>query len=435
MSPSFVLDPVSSPAVAVVPASPSAAALATPAVLLLLFNRPDTTRAVFAAIRQAQPARLYVAADGPRPNRPADIAACAAARAEVASIDWPCQVQTLFQDRNLNCGVGPVTAINWFFSQEEEGIILEDDCVPTPDFFRFCAELLARYRYDARVLHIGGYNSEAAARHTPAPEADSYYFSTHVSSWGWATWRRAWQHYRFDMMGFEDLCAQGHLRKYYGSRAEAYFWRRRFEQVRQAPAPPDVWDFQWHFTVAAHAGLAIMPAVNLVGNIGFGSQATHTLDADDDQAAVPTASLPTVLRHPAVLRDWRRDRQRFRDFVASRVFAKARRLLKRVARRLLLLPALLAVAGVFNHPIHKVHHVVWHPRVVRLRFRSGRSKRGGDDFLLPKGCFRENQQCGLNYIDKNINFNNKIDYVYASFLKRHGEEGRPAYHPGQVLST
>ena len=336
MSPSFVPERVVSPMSVFAPLSPpvSAAALATPAVLLLLFNRPDTTRAVFAAIRQAQPARLYVAADGPRPGHPADVAACAAARAEVARIDWPCQVHTLFQDRNLNCGVGPVTAINWFFSQEEEGIVLEDDCVPAPDFFRFCAELLARYRFDARVLHIGGYNSEAAARHAPAPGADSYYFSTHVSSWGWATWRRAWQHYRFEMTGFEDLCAQGRLRKYYGSRAEAYLWRRRFEQVRQAPSPPDVWDFQWHFTVAAQAGLAIMPAVNLVGNIGFGTHATHTLDADDDQAAMPTASLPAVLRHPAVHRNRQRDRQRFRDFVASRLAANARRLLKRIARLL-----------------------------------------------------------------------------------------------------
>jgi hypothetical protein len=317
--------------------APVASGPPTPAILLLLFNRPDTTRIVFEAIRRARPARLYLAADGPRPGHPTDAATCAAARAEVAHIDWPCQVRTLFQTGNLNCGVGPHTAISWFFSQEEEGIILEDDCVASPDFFRFCGELLARYRHDTRVLHIGGYNSEPAARRPPLPGADSYYFSGNVSTWGWATWRRAWQLYDFEMAGFAAPHHQHALRAHYSSWLEGYFWRRRFDTVRHAPAPPDVWDFQWHFAVAAHGGLAILPAVNLVGNIGFGAHATHTHDADDDLAAVPIAALPAQLGHPAaVRRNWARDRQYFRGFVAGRVAAKARRLLQSLAQ---LLPA------------------------------------------------------------------------------------------------
>ncbi|WP_210114478.1 nucleotide-diphospho-sugar transferase [Hymenobacter elongatus] len=309
---------------------PNASAPATPAVLLLLFNRADTTRAVFETIRQARPARLYLAADGPRPGHPTDAATCAAARAEVAHVDWPCQVHTLFQTRNLNCGVGPATAISWFFSHEEEGIILEDDCVAAPDFFRFCAELLARYRHDARVLHIGGNNFGSEARQPLLPGADSYYFSGQVNSWGWASWRRAWRLFDFELTHFETLRTQGVLRKHYGGWLEEQYWLRQFAAVRRAPAPPDVWDYQWHFAVAAHAGLTIVPAVNLVGNIGFGHYGTHTHDAADDFAAVPTAALPLPLQHPvAVQRDCPRDQRRFREFLAGRVAAKARRLLRR----------------------------------------------------------------------------------------------------------
>ncbi|TGE25093.1 nucleotide-diphospho-sugar transferase [Hymenobacter aquaticus] len=305
------------------------AAPATPAVLLLLFNRAETTREVFAAIRRARPARLYLAADGPRPGHPTDAATCAAARAEVARVDWPCEVHTLFQTRNLNCGVGPATAITWFFSQEEEGIILEDDCVPSPDFFRFCAELLTRYRHEARVLHIGGNNFGSEARQPLAPGAESYYFSGQVNSWGWATWRRAWRLYDFDMARFDALGPQGRLRPHYSSWLEERYWRRQFAAVRGAAIPPDVWDYQWHFTVAAHDGLAIMPAVNLVGNIGFGQHATHTHDAADDFAAVATGVLPTPLCHPAaVRRHWPRDRQRFREFLTGRLLAKIRRLVR-----------------------------------------------------------------------------------------------------------
>ena len=306
-----------------------ASAPATPAVLLLLFNRPETTRVVFETIRQARPARLYLAADGPRPGHPTDAANCAAARAEVARVDWPCEVHHLFQARNLNCGVGPVTAINWFFSQEEEGIILEDDCVAVPDFFRFCAELLARYRHHGRVLHIGGNNFGSEARQPLVPGAESYYLSGQVNSWGWATWRRAWKLYDFTMANFEQVQAQGKLRAHYGSWLTEYYWRRQFKAVRRAPSPPDVWDYQWHFAVAAHGGLTIVPAVNLVGNIGFGTHATHTHDGADDFADAPTAGLPTPLTHPAALQpDRARDRRRFREFMAGRLSAKARRILR-----------------------------------------------------------------------------------------------------------
>ncbi|WP_210520973.1 nucleotide-diphospho-sugar transferase [Hymenobacter terricola] len=305
--------------------------LATP-VLFLIFNRPDTTRAVLAAIRRARPTRLYVAADGPRPGHPTDAATCAAARAVVLEgIDWPCEVMTQLRSHNLNCGQGPAAAISWFFEHEEAGIILEDDCVPVPSFFGYCRELLARYATDTRVMHIGGNNFSQEAQRPLPPGADSYYFSTQVNSWGWATWRRAWKLFDFHLTSFTELRQQGRLDGYYSSALETRYRLAKIAGVLQLPVPAHVWDYQWHFAVAANSGLCVVPAVNLVGNVGFGDQGTHTLDATDELANVPTAELALPLRHPAfVLADRPRDRQRFREFLLSRVTAKLRRGLARL---------------------------------------------------------------------------------------------------------
>ena len=304
--------------------------LTTP-VLLIVFNRAAPTRRVLAAIRQARPARLYVAADGPRPGHPPDAARCAETRALVAStVDWPCQVQTLFGTTNLGCGRGPAGAISWFFGHEPEGIILEDDCLPTPSFFRFCQELLARHRHDTRVMHIGGNNlSPAAARHV-APGTESYYFSGQVNSWGWASWRRAWQHYDFHYSLLPELRRRGALHGSYPSGLARRFWLRKFEAGRRAPQPSHVWDYQWHFTVAAQSGLTIVPAVNLVTNIGFSDDATHTFDPLDRLARLATAELDFPLVHPpTVLRDWQRDRRQFQAHLTERALLRVRRWLGR----------------------------------------------------------------------------------------------------------
>ncbi|RTQ48952.1 nucleotide-diphospho-sugar transferase [Hymenobacter gummosus] len=302
-------------------------------VLLLVFNRPDTTRQVLAALRRLRPARLYVAADGPRAHRPADAALCQQVRELVlAGVDWPCELRTRFSEVNLNCGLGPATAISWFFGHESEGIILEDDCLPTPAFFRFCAEMLSRYRHDTRVLHVGGNNFSREAQRPQPAGADSYYFSGQVNSWGWATWRRAWHLFDFHLGLWPELERRGQLRQLYPSALERRYWLPKFRALHTAPTPPDIWDYQWHFAVAAHAGLCIVPAVNLVRNIGFGQDATHTLHAGDSFADVPTAELRWPLQHPpTVLRDRPRDRQRFREFMLGRVWA----LLQRLPARLL----------------------------------------------------------------------------------------------------
>ncbi len=308
-------------------AAPPAGALATP-VLLMVFSRPDTTRRVFDTIRRARPTRLYVAADGPRPGHPTDAARCAETRAVVREVDWPCEVFTLFQEENLNCGLAPVTAMNWFFAHEPEGIILEDDCVPAPSFFRFCAELLARYRDDARVMHIGGNNFGSEAKRPPGPDEPSYHFSTQRNSWGWATWRRAWQHYDYHLTDFRRVAAAGELNDSFTGPLERRYRLGKMAGVLALPPPPDVWDYQWEYTIARHHGLYIVPAVNLVGNIGFGHGSTHTHDGGDTMGALPARDLAFPLRHPArVAQDRRRDSRRFNEFLWGRVAALVRRVL------------------------------------------------------------------------------------------------------------
>ncbi len=164
---------------------------ATPPILFLTFNRPDTTARVFGAIRAAQPARLYIAADGPRPDRPGELERCAEVRRVATAVDWPCEVRTLFHDKNLGCRSAVSGAITWFFEHEEEGIILEDDCLPHPSFFHFCSELLQRYRNDHRVMCVTGNNFQPDMRDWPY----SYYFSIFNHCWGWASWRRSWKLY------------------------------------------------------------------------------------------------------------------------------------------------------------------------------------------------------------------------------------------------
>ncbi|GAB3242003.1 hemolytic protein HlpA [Hymenobacter seoulensis] len=296
-------------------------------MLLLIFRRPDLTRRVLQAIRQARPTRLYVAADGPRPGHPTDARRCAEARAVLEEVDWPCQVITLFQDHNLNCGRGPVTALNWFFTHESEGIILEDDCVPSASFFPFCAELLARYRHDARVMHIGGNNFGSEARRPQTADAPSYHFSTQRTSWGWATWRRAWALYDYHLTDFHAVAASGALNSAFSGRLEKRYRLGKMAGVLALPQPPDVWDYQWEYTIARHQGLYIVPAVNLVGNIGFGGDSTHTHDPNDTLGCLPAQDLPLPLRHPAqVVADRRRDNRRFNDFLLGRLGAIFRRL-------------------------------------------------------------------------------------------------------------
>jgi hypothetical protein len=280
----------------------SPAQMNTP-VALLIFNRPECTERVFEAIRQAKPSQLLAIADGPRPDRPEDIAKCAAARAIIDRVDWDCEVLKNYADTNLGCGVRPATGISWVFDRVETAIILEDDCIPHPDFFQYCDELLTRYRDDERVMHISGNNFWASKYQYE----DSYLFSRYTLSWGWATWRRAWQHYDFDMKIWLQMTPDRQhqlLQDLLGDEHAVKTWTRIFHDASSRDL--GCWDYQWTLACWLQGGLGIVPQVNLVTNIGFDADATHTRSADTNSADCPQLSLPATaigfpLQHPELV--------------------------------------------------------------------------------------------------------------------------------------
>lgn len=302
--------------------------MTTPPVLLLAFNRPDTTRVVIDALRAARPARVFFAVDGPRKGKDGEPAAVAAVQALASSLDWDCEVRTLFRENNLGCKLAVSQAISWFFSEVESGIILEDDCVAHASFFRFAAELLERYRDDQRIMMISGDNFQKGRRGT----GYSYYFSRYTHIWGWATWRRAWQRYDHRMTAWPGLRHGGWLTDILGERSAVDYWTRIFDDTHGERNTS--WAYRWMFSAWSQGGLTVLPGVNLVSNIGFGEEATHTLRHDAFMAALGVEEMVFPLKHPPhVIRDERADAYSQRHLFSSspglwqRVAGRAARML------------------------------------------------------------------------------------------------------------
>jgi hypothetical protein len=293
-------------------------------LLFLVFNRPEPTVRVFEAIRAARPPRLYVAADGPRAGRAGEAERCALTRQVATAVDWDCQVQTLFREQNLGCKQAVSRAIDWFFEQEEEGIILEDDCLPVPSFFRFCEELLERYRTDQRVGMISGDNFQFGRKHGSA----SYYFTRYTHIWGWASWRRTWQHYDRDARAWPGFRDGGGLERVLGSRrAEIRHWRTAMDKLYAGKI--DTWDFQLNLAVWTRGMLSVVPQRNLISNIGFGAGATHTT-GHNQFADMATEEMDFPLHHPdsveecAVADDYIADHMFVPPPLATRVLGKVK---------------------------------------------------------------------------------------------------------------
>jgi hypothetical protein len=267
-----------------------------PPVLLIVFNRPNLAAKVLGAIRRQRPAKLYIAGDGPRDPaiNPDDASRCGECRQLAETIDWQCEVFTRFSESNQGCGIGVSNAITWFFENEESGIILEDDCLPTDDFFPFCRELLELYRDKNEVMSICG-NIFGSSRSTAACGSYSYGFGRYAQVWGWASWARAWKLYRYDVGNAAD---NFHLFKTRG----VSIIQQRLHQSRvlstTAPGGPDTWDYQWQFAVLKNSGLIACPSVNMISNIGFGADATHTTSKNSPVAMAPTGRLGFPQKHP-----------------------------------------------------------------------------------------------------------------------------------------
>lgn len=278
-------------------------------VLLIIFNRPDTTAKVIEAIKAAKVERLYVAADGWRTLE--ERSKCEKARRIVEdAIDWPCDLRMLQSDRNLGCRYGPVNAISWFFENESEGIILEDDCVASVSFFRYCAELLERYRDDKRIMCVTGDRF--------APEkfnnGCSYYFSHYAHCWGWATWDRAWRLYDDSMLAYPQWIASNRFESMSSLPGFAKFWKAQCDQSYEKKL--QAWDYAWSFSCWNNDGLTCTPKVNLVSNIGFGPDATHCTPKRSHWADLPRFEMQFPLRHPeSISRSVETD-----DYVSKNVF-------------------------------------------------------------------------------------------------------------------
>ncbi|MEF1290871.1 hypothetical protein [Vibrio sp. M260118] len=265
-------------------------------VLFLTFNRLDVTKHVFSEIRKAQPPHLYFASDGPREGRSGEKEKVQAVRDYVLdNIDWQCEVHTLLREKNLGCRDAVSGALDWFFEHEEMGIVLEDDCLPDPTFFQFCDELLEKYRTDTRIMCITGNNFQNGTQRGTGDY--SYYFSQLNHCWGWASWRRAWRTWHDANKYFDEIEKNGSNNLTHNKNANTN-WMHSFRNAKKGHV--NTWDYTWTMANLINSGLTVTPQVNLVHNIGFGEEATHTSSGTCPESN----AIPFPLKHPSyVLQD------------------------------------------------------------------------------------------------------------------------------------
>lgn len=280
----------------------------TTPILFLIFNRPDLTSQVFDQIASVKPKKLYIASDGPRNKEEGEDPLVQQTRDLVLNrINWDCDVKTLFRDENLGCKVAVSSAIDWFFENVEEGIILEDDCLPDQSFFYFCAEMLDLYRNTEKIMHISGFNFENITKNMPS----SYFFSRHGVIWGWATWKRAWQKYDVDIKSWPSIKAEKKY-KHFLTKTEIPFRIETWDKIVEGLL--DTWDYQWSFARLINKGLNIVPKENLIRNIGFRCDALHTKNAPPQLTNIKLNKLNFPLIHPTILKSNSAYNKRYESF-------------------------------------------------------------------------------------------------------------------------
>lgn len=262
-------------------------------VLLIIFNRSDTTLQVIDRLRLAGIQNLYIYSDGPRREKEGEFNFLKdIQKLLIKNINWPCKVTTLFKDHNEGPKAAIGEAIKWFFETEEEGIILEHDCVPSISFFNYCATLLEYYRSDERIMHISGDNFQFGKEVGDG----SYYFSKITHIWGFATWRRAWQHYDVNMKMYPEFKRTGRIKDIIFHKRSIEFWLKIFDKTYNNQI--QTWDYQWTFSMWCANGLAILPNKNMVSNVGFDKLALNTTNPNDKLASMETFEINTII-HPS----------------------------------------------------------------------------------------------------------------------------------------
>lgn len=282
----------------------------TTPVVLLIFRRPDLTQQVFNAIAQAKPSKLFIVADGPR--TPEEAKLCEETRAVIQQVNWECEVFTNFADKNMGLKRRVASGLDWVFSQVEEAIILEDDCLPAPSFFHFCQTLLEHYRHDERVVLISGNNFQFGHQSIE----DSYYFSRYPHIWGWATWRAAWKHFDISMATWPEVRDANLLENILENPYELKYWTDIFEKTYNGLV--DSWSYIWTYCCWLQNGLSILPSTNLVSNIGFRDDAVHTKDPDSPFSKIPTLDIWEIQHPKFIVRNHTADIFTFEQMFAGR---------------------------------------------------------------------------------------------------------------------
>jgi hypothetical protein len=276
----------------------------TTPILLLVFNRLDATKQVFEEIRKLKPKYLYVSADGPREYKEKEVEKCLAVRNYIqTNVDWECELKLNFFNKNQGCKIGVSKGIDWFFSFVEEGIILEDDCLPNPSFFTFCKLSLEKYKNNPKVMMVSGINFFPEFQ---TIDNSSVHFTKYMHIWGWATWKRKWKHYDVNISSYQNPIIKLKILLYLKDVREFLFWMRTFKVIYSNKV--DTWDMQWQFAMFLQNGFSILPNKNLIKNIGYGEDATHTTMTEGAFANLLTHTIDSILFPKKIRLNIKRDK-------------------------------------------------------------------------------------------------------------------------------
>tara|TARA_Y100001972_G_C7653143_1_gene328585 strand:+ start:1504 stop:2445 length:942 start_codon:yes stop_codon:yes gene_type:complete len=281
-----------------------------PPILILIFNRPDKTELLIKHLSAVKPRKLYIAADGPRTNREQEITDKTRKIID-DHINWDCDVQRLYRSENLGLRVAVSSAIDWFFEKEQSGVILEDDCLPDPTFFRFCTELLEKYRDEDRIMHISALNSFPTQS-----DPNGYYFSIYPKSWGWATWKRAWKRYDDSVEKYQIASKSNKWKAMFQTALDMTFWKLIIEKMstKNSKMRSTSWAYFWTLSVRYHDGLCINPNVNTIQNIGFDLDATNTSESgnfSNYMRNIEVESIQFPLIHPSHIQSHKEEDHKF----------------------------------------------------------------------------------------------------------------------------
>ncbi|WP_316832725.1 nucleotide-diphospho-sugar transferase [Pedobacter aquatilis] len=280
---------------------------------------------VFEEIKKQRPKFLCIAADGPRDNQLNDIKLCAEAKSIIADIDWECQVDTLFRAKNLGSKYAVSEAITWFLNKYGYGIILEDDCLPNSSFFYFTESLLNKYQHDTNVMMITGCSFQ-----NNTSSSATYYFSKYVHVWGWATWKRAWDLYNVSLVNEPEAAKSAIIKQTFKSRREQKLWDYNLSLINNGL---DAWDYQWMYWIWKNRGLTIIPWQNMIANIGFGPDATHTFDESSNQSKMKQFELTQIVHPKEIKEDLKADNYEryqmlimpFKKVILTKIISRAKR--------------------------------------------------------------------------------------------------------------